>query len=195
MTAIDECSACASDNCCRLLSCGVGIASMLRTVCVQAKFTSLHASMLHHLSQKRPPLDDIKARRVRDPVIKILAAYMPFYMPPDKVVDALVSLPALSYIKHDHPEVPDYLLKELSKQLRSIQSRRSLVKYLDGLEPLARSLGPSDLVSEVPKAQLQNQLYFLSLPGGPRCANFQIASANAFYCRIFNALRSQSLQK
>jgi hypothetical protein len=135
---------------------------------VQDRFQRFHASLLQLVSDTAPI--NVHSQRLRDPVVKILATYMPYYRPPSDVVIGLLSLPHLSSASHNQRNVPDFMMKEFSKKLGLIPSVKSLVRYLDGLEGVAQLLGPSDLISEVPKAQLQNQLYFLSLPGGPRCA-------------------------
>jgi hypothetical protein len=133
---------------------------------LQERFLKFHASCLEHLTDSP---SGPECRRLRDSVIKLIATYMPYYLPPEQVLNGLLSLPPLSHAWHHQQNVPDYMVKEFSQKLGHIPSVCGLLRYLDGLEPVARSLGSWALLSETAKARLQNQLYFLSLPGGPRC--------------------------
>ena len=154
---------------------------------MQFRFRSFHASLLGHLTSTQPK--SVGSQRLLDPVIKLLATYMPYYLVPSDVLIGLLSLPTLTSVSAHNAQVPDFMMKEFSKKLALIPSVSGLVRYLDGLEPVAQTMGPSDLISEVPKAQLQNQLYFLSLPGGPRCAGSEIATLIAIELRCLRSFR------
>ena len=144
---------------------------------MQERFQKLHANMLRHLVS--PPAHHASSRRLYDPAIKLVATYMPYYMPPSGVLRGLLSLPPLSSASKHQQHVPDFMVTAFSNKLAQIPSVGGLVRYLDGLKTVVQSLESWDLISEVPKAQLQNQLYFLSLPGGPRCA-----SSCCFRCSV-----------
>ena len=132
---------------------------------LQDRFQPLHAGLLQCVQD---PPGTRKARQLRDPVIKLVAGYMPYYKAPSEVLHGLLSLPALSSTRQSQHHVPDYMVYEFAAHLRTMPSKRGLLRYLDGLELVAQTLGPGDLFQDAPKAALENQLYFLSLPGGPR---------------------------
>jgi hypothetical protein len=95
---------------------------------------------------------------------------MPYYKLPKDVLSGLLSLPPLSNARNSQHHVPDYMVYEFAAHLRATPSVGGLLRYLDGLELVAQTLGPGDLFQDAPKAALENQLYFLTLPGGPRYA-------------------------
>jgi hypothetical protein len=142
---------------------------------VQERFQPLHGRLLCCLTERSTTR---KTLQLQDPIIKLVAGYMPYYKAPKDVLSGLLSLPPLSSARNSQHHVPDYMVYEFAAHLRGIPSVGGLLRYLNGLELVAQTLGPGDLFQDAPKAALENQLYFLSLPGGPRYC----ISGNALKC-------------
>lgn len=106
-----------------------------------------------------------------DALLRLCAAYVPYYQRPEQVQQTLTSLPGLSTDGSDgETQLHDYIVTEIGLLLHGISSVKGLLQYLNGLEPLLMcSEEWKDHVGMVPLLRLQGELYSLTLPGGPRC--------------------------
>lgn len=109
-------------------------------------------------------------------MLRITAAYVPYYLPADHVLGVLSTWPDP---RGDHSHglrngelgLHDSIVTEMAVQMHGISSVKGLMRYLHGVEPvlMCSEQWKAD-VSMVPLLRLQGELYSLTLPGGPRCA-------------------------
>lgn len=151
---------------------------------LQVRFQGLHAALRQAVDSKVHNLSRADktgfSLRLLAKLVNLLASYMPYYVERDEVVTALMALPPLSAEVADYPK--DYMIEGFCTRLRMIPAQKGLARYLDGLVEVARQLKDSKLASEVAKSRLENQLYFLTMPGGPRCASLA-ATCTSCLCK------------
>lgn len=105
-----------------------------------------------------------------DALLRLTAAYVPYYQDPPNVLHTLTELPGLSTDGSDGAQIHDYIVTEIGVLLHGITSIKGLLQYLNGLEPLLmHSEEWKSHIGMVPLLRLQGELYSLTLPGGPRC--------------------------
>lgn len=139
-----------------------------------ARFQAMYDSLLSVISEADSPNRATKsaprlASSSRDTLIRLVAAYTPYYADPPKVKACLFGLPALSTQRADASTLHDYIVTETTAMLHGIPSVGGLLRYLAGLDPLLRcSTDWRATVGTVPLLRLQGTLYSLTVPGGPR---------------------------
>lgn len=145
---------------------------------MQDRFKSLHANILSCLHQlQHCGATPASGTPSLGPLLRIAAAYVPYYTPADQVLGVLSSWPDRGADPgHDHGlhngelGLHDYMVTEMAVQMHGISSVKGLLRYLHGVEPvlMCSEQWKAD-VSMVPLLRLQGELYSLALPGGPRC--------------------------
>ena len=131
----------------------------------------MYSNMLQCLTALPESLSKSEAPAL-DALLRLCAAYVPYYQRRDQVQQTLTSLPGLSTEgSAGETQLHDYIVAEIGLLLHAITSVKGLLRYLDGLEPLLMcSEEWKAHVGMVPLLRLQGELYSLTLPGGPRCA-------------------------
>lgn len=136
---------------------------------MQAHFEPLFASCYRAII--RAAAHNVLQRSTHEPLVRLLSAHLPYYVPPDQVTHHLRSLPQLTTGSAGAELIPDFVVTEISRVLHSAASVQGLLRYLSGLEPMLMNSGQWKRgVGLVPLLRLQSELYSLTLPGGPRCA-------------------------
>lgn len=145
---------------------------------VQDRFKSLHANIISGLRQSQHRGSSPAANApTLGPLLRITAAYVPYYVPPGEVLGVLSSWPdRAAEFSNSHGlssgelGLHDYIITEIAVQMHAIASVKGLLRYLHGVEPvlLCSEQWKAD-VNMVPLLRLQGELYSLTLPGGPRC--------------------------
>jgi hypothetical protein len=136
---------------------------------MQAAFDTLYYNMLYCLRTLPDSLGKSEAPAL-DALLRLCAAYVPYYQRPEQVQQTLTSLPGLSTDGADgETQLHDYIVTEIGVLLHGISSIKGLLRYLSGLEPLLMCSEEWKVhVGMVPLLRLQGELYSLTLPGGPR---------------------------
>jgi hypothetical protein len=139
---------------------------------MQTRFHRLYANMLHCLCSLPKGLGKSEAPAL-DALLRLTAAYVPYYQNPGDVLQALLGLPSLSTDGSDgETQIHDYIVTEIALLLHVISSVKGLLRYLNGLAPLLMHSDEWKLhIGMVPLLRLQGELYSLTLPGGPRCGS------------------------
>lgn len=137
---------------------------------MQTRFDTLYSNNLRCLHSLPESLGKSAAPAL-DALLRMCAAYVPYYQSPEQVQQTLMHLPGLSTDgARGETQLHDYIVTEIGILLHAISSVKGLLKYLNGLEPLLMSSEEwKDHVGMVPLLRLQGELYSLTLPGGPRC--------------------------
>jgi hypothetical protein len=144
---------------------------------MQARFAPLFSSC--YSETLRAAARDALPRHTHEPLIRLLSAHLPYYVPPEQVMHHLHSLPPLSGAVAGSEVMPDFVVAEIAMLLLSAASVEGLLRYLNGLEPvLMVSSQWKRSVSLVQLLRLQGALYRLTLPGGPRCGAGAASSPN-----------------
>lgn len=121
-----------------------------------------------------------------DALLRMCAAYVPYYQRRDQVQQTLIALPGLSTEgSAGETQLHDYIVTEIGLLLHAISSVKGLLQYLSGLEPLLMSSAEwKGHVGMVPILRLQGELYSLTLPGGPRCAAAHVGKVCSSHLKL-----------
>lgn len=131
------------------------------------------------LSPNRQHLDELPAQ-ARENVLSVVAAYIPYYNPPESAKQVLEDFPSplhtLAEGGHTPGEGADFLLGEVTETITRVRTEQGLLTYLSCLKSLGGAAHLRSLKA-ITRLRLQSELYSLTSPGGPYYAPRSVRSA------------------
>lgn len=145
------------------------------------RFHPLFSFLAHGiaLSPNRGPLDGLPAP-ARVEVLKVAAAYLPYYEDAESVRQLLDDFPSaahtLSEGGHTPGEGTDFVVAEITDTIPRVKSERGLLSYLRALIALGPALRERGL-GVTTRLRLQSELYSLASRGPPHYAPREVRMA------------------
>ncbi|GBF87356.1 K-stimulated pyrophosphate-energized sodium pump protein [Raphidocelis subcapitata] len=145
------------------------------------RFHPLFSFVAHEiaLSPNRVPLDGLPAQ-ARVEVLRVAAAYLPYYEDAESVRQLLDDFPSAAHTLaeggHTPGEGTDFVVAEVTETIPRVRSEQGLLSYLRALIALGPTLRERGL-GVTTKLRLQSELYSLASRGPPHYAPHDVRQA------------------